>query len=208
MNKKEIIEMLIKDYPDPKCELDYHDNFSLLVAVILSAQCTDKRVNLVTPILFNKYPTVKELSNANIFEVEEIIRPCGFYHNKAKNIIESAKRIVEVYGGSVPSSREELMTLSGVGRKTANVILSLAFNTPAIAVDTHVYRVSQRLGLVRKVKNEFDCEKKLMKAVKQCDWTKFHYILVLYGRYVCKAIKPECSKCKFVNECRRKNGIK
>lgn len=207
MTKNQIIKKLLNDYPEPKCELTFHSHFSLLVAVILSAQCTDKRVNSVTPVLFNKYKDVYELAKADVVDVEEIIKPCGFYHNKAKNIVECAKTIVDKFNGIVPSTREELESLSGVGRKTANVILSLAFNKPAIAVDTHVFRVSQRLGLCENPKNEFDCEKQLMKNIDKKDWTKMHYILVLFGRYQCKAISPKCSECPFIQVCRRQNGF-
>ena len=207
MTKKEIIKKLLNDYPNPKCELDYHSNFSLLVAVILSAQCTDKRVNLVTPVLFEKYNDVYAVASANLQDVEQIIKPCGFYHNKAKNIIGCAKQIVSKYNGEVPNTREQLESLCGVGRKTANVMLSLAFNKPAIAVDTHVFRVSQRLGLSENPKNELDCEKQLMKVIDKKDWIKMHYILVLFGRYHCKAISPKCDQCCFANVCRRKNGF-
>lgn len=206
MTRDEIIEKLLNDYPNPACELNYNSNFSLLVAVILSAQCTDKRVNMVTPILFEKYKDVYEMANANLKDVESIIKPCGFYHNKAKSIIECAKKIVEEYDGNVPNTREALESLSGVGRKTANVILSLAFNEQAIAVDTHVFRVSQRLGLCKKPKDVFDCEKQLMRNIPKQNWTKMHYILVLFGRYKCKAISPLCDECAFKKECRRLNG--
>ena len=207
MTKKEIIKKLLNDYPNPKCELDYHSNFSLLVAVILSAQCTDKRVNLVTPVLFKKYNDVYAIATANLEDVEQIIKPCGFYHNKAKNIIDCAKQIVSKYNGEVPNTREQLESLCGVGRKTANVMLSLAFNKPAIAVDTHVFRVSQRLGLSENPKNELDCEKQLMACIDEKDWTKMHYILVLFGRYRCKAISPLCNDCPFNKECKKINGI-
>lgn len=207
MNKKLIIKRLLSDYPEPKCELEYTTNFSLLVAVILSAQCTDKRVNTVTPILFKKFKDVYELSKADVKLVEEIIKPCGFYHNKAKNIVECAKQIVQNHNGKVPNTREELERLSGVGRKTANVILSLAFNEPAIAVDTHVFRVSQRLGLSINPRNEYDCEKQLMNVINKKDWTKMHYILVLFGRYRCKAVNPMCNDCPFVKECKKQSGL-
>ena len=207
MNKQMIVDKLLRDYPAPKCELNYFSNFSLLVAVILSAQCTDKRVNIVTPVLFQKFKDVFELSKADIKEVEEIIKPCGFYHNKAKNIVECAKQIVEKHNGEVPNTREELERLSGVGRKTANVILSLAFNEPAIAVDTHVFRVSQRLGLSVNPKNEYDCEKQLMSVIKKKDWIRMHYILVLFGRYRCKAINTTCSDCPFIKECKKQSGL-
>ena len=195
-----IYERLNEVFPNAECELDYKDAFSLLIAVILSAQCTDKRVNMVTPVLFKKYPTAKELASANQKDVEQIIHSCGFYVNKSKNIINCSKDIVERFDGNVPSTFDELMTLSGVGRKTANVVLSTVYNTPAIAVDTHVFRVSNRLGIA-KAKNVEECERQLMKNFKKENWSKLHHLLVLFGRYNCKSQNPKCEKCVLKDVC-------
>jgi len=190
-------------FPEPKCELIFHDAYSLLVAVILSAQCTDKRVNQVMPSFLLKYPTVYDLANADADNVGDIIKSCGFYNSKSKNLIECAKKIVNNFNGVVPSNLEDLITLNGVGRKTANVILSNIYNVPAIAVDTHVFRVSNRLGLSQS-SNVMDCELQLMEVIDKKYWTEMHYLLVLFGRYYCKAIKPLCDGCKFINICKEK----
>lgn len=200
-NHKSVVSLLKKEYPDPKCELNFANNYQLIVAVILSAQCTDKRVNLVTPKLFEKYPTVFALADANVNELEQIILPCGFYHNKAKNLIAMAKGVVQKHGGEIPSSKADLVALGGVGEKTANVVLAAGFNIPAIAVDTHVFRVSNRLGLAN-AKTVEKTQKQLEKNVSIADWITLHYALVLHGRYVCKAIKPKCENCNFAQVCK------
>ena len=206
MEKSEIVFSGLKSlYPNAECELEYKDAYSLLIAVILSAQCTDKRVNQVMPTLLKRYPTVYDLANAGSGEVEDIIRSCGFYKNKTKSIIECSKDIVEKYNGEVPNSLDELIKLRGVGRKTANVVLSTVFKTPAIAVDTHVFRVANRLGLV-KADNVEDCEKQLMKALPKERWSEMHQMLVLFGRYKCKAIKPNCIDCPLKDSCDKYNG--
>ena len=202
MNKDEakvIFNILKQRFPKLVCELNFENHYQLIVAVILSAQCTDKRVNQVTPQLFAKYPNVKELANADIEELKDIIRSCGFFNNKSKNLISMAKDVVSKYNGNIPSEFESLVSLSGVGRKTANVVMSVGFGKNAIAVDTHVFRVSNRLGI--NSKNPLECEKKLQKLFNQNDWTDLHYMLVLFGRYVCKAIKPDCKNCELKEFC-------
>ena len=185
--KAEIVKAYLDTlYPDPKCELNFNSNFQLLVAVVLSAQCTDKRVNEVTPVLFEKYPNPRALANAKQEDVEKIIYSCGFYTQKAKSIIEASKDITTKFNGQVPDNLQDLTSLRGVGRKTANVVLSVAFKKPAIAVDTHVFRMAKRFGLSNG-KTVWEVEKDLMKLFKQEDWAKLHYQLVLYGRYKSKA---------------------
>lgn len=208
----EIVDLLKKSYPNPKCELHFENPYQLIVSVILSAQCTDKRVNMTTPTLFLKYPDAKSLANANLDDVEEIIKPCGFYHNKAKNIISMAQDVVNKFDGKIPSNKDDLKSLAGVGEKTANVVLATAFNVPAIAVDTHVFRVSNRLGLANSAtveKTQSDLEYNLKKQ----DWAFAHFALVLHGRYVCKSQKPKCDNCQFNKICKyyaknSKNGAK
>lgn len=198
-DKKQIFEILKNKFPVADCELNFNNNYELIVAVILSAQCTDKRVNIVTPNLFKKYPTVKDLANANEQELKNIIHSCGFYNNKSKNLIAMAKDVCQKFGGEIPSDYDDLISLSGVGRKTANVVMAVGFGKDAIAVDTHVFRVSNRLGI--KSKNPLECEKQLQKIFDQKDWSHLHYLLVLFGRYYCKAIKPECSNCELKEFC-------
>lgn len=197
--KKQIFEILKNKFPAADCELNFNNNYELIVAVILSAQCTDKRVNIVTPNLFKKYPTVKDLANANEQELKNIIHSCGFYNNKSKNLIAMAKDVCQKFGGEIPSDYDDLISLSGVGRKTANVVMAVGFGKDAIAVDTHVFRVSNRLGI--KSKNPLECEKQLQKIFDQKDWSHLHYLLVQFGRYYCKAIKPECSNCALKEFC-------
>lgn len=195
---------LDKILPDPRCELDYGTPFQLLVAVILSAQCTDKRVNLVTKQLFKDYGTAQKLAKADLEKIEDLIRTCGFFHNKANNIIEMSKSLVQNFDGKVPQTLEELTTLPGVGRKTANVVIGEAFGGDAIAVDTHVLRVSNRLGLC-KTTDPLKCELDLQQQFEKKDWSKLHLQLVHFGRYLCKAQKPECWRCPFVEICIEKN---
>ncbi|MBR1985270.1 MAG: endonuclease III, partial [Clostridia bacterium] len=172
-------------------------------AVILSARCTDKRVNIITKDLFKKYPTVFDLAKANVEELEKMIYSCGFYKNKAKNLIGMAKDVVEKFNGVVPSEFENLTTLSGVGRKTANVVMSVGFSKEAIAVDTHVFRVSNRLGLVS-AKTPLECELGLQKVVEKNKWGQFHHFLVLFGRYNCKSQNPLCENCELSKFCNYK----
>lgn len=198
-----ILNELNNLFPDAKCELIYHNAYELLVAVVLSAQTTDERVNMVTPLLFDNYRDVIELSKAKLEDVEIIIQSIGLYHNKANNIIRMSKMIVEDYDCEIPNNLEDLIKLPGVGRKTANVVLSEWFNIPAIAVDTHVSRVSKRLGLAKKDDDVVLIEKKLMKKFKKHDWNHVHHLFIFFGRYLCKAKLPECNRCPFNKICKK-----
>lgn len=207
MTQKEIIDGLDKTVGQARCELNYQTTFQLLVAVILSAQCTDKRVNQVTGELFKTHNKPEDFAKISQEELEEKIHSCGFYHNKAKSIIEASRAIVERFGGEVPSNFEDLVSLAGVGRKTANVMISEGFKGDAFAVDTHVLRISNRLGLA-KTDNPDKCEEKLKSLFPQNQWSKLHYQMVLFGRYHCKAIKPNCQECVFGAKCPHKNRKK
>ena len=198
---KYILEQLDILFPDAKGELDHSNNFELLIAVVLSAQTTDAAVNIVTKDLFSHYPTPKALANAKLEDVMKLINRIGLYRNKSKNIIELSKILVEKYNGEVPNTREALESLPGVGRKTANVVLSIAFNVPAIAVDTHVARVSKRLGLVDEDDSVLEIEHKLMNLFPKDKWIKLHHQLILYGRYYCPARKSKENKCVFKEFC-------
>lgn len=205
MDKKEkalfVYNELFQLFGGASCELNFTNNFQLTVAVILSARCTDKRVNMITPNLFDKYPTPLSLANANVEDVEKIIFSCGFYKNKAKNIISMANDVVKRFDGNIPNNFDDLVSLSGVGRKTANVVLAVGYNNDTIAVDTHVFRLSNRLGLVD-TNNVVVCEEELKKILPQDKWSTFHHLLVLYGRYYCKSISPQCLECKFKEFCK------
>lgn len=189
-------------FPNAECELIHHNPFELLIAVILSAQTTDKSVNKITPSLFQKYPTCYDLANANLLDVEEIIKSIGLYHNKAINIIKCAQEISTIYNGVVPHTMEELTSLSGVGRKTSNVVLSVAFNIPAFPVDTHVSRVSKRLKLANENDSVLQIEKKLNKKFPKESWNKMHHQMIFFGRYFCKAINPNCKECQLTSICK------
>ena len=204
-NILDIIKAVDKLYDNPKCELNFSSNYELLVAVILSAQCTDKRVNQVTSELFKEYNTPEKMISLSQEELEIKIRSCGFFHNKAKHILDASRDIVENHGGEVPSDKNKLKALAGVGEKTANVVLSLAFGVPAIAVDTHVFRVSNRLGLADS-KDVFKTQKQLENVLPKEKWSKFHYALVLHGRYVCKSQRPNCNECKLNQYCKKYNN--
>jgi endonuclease-3 len=197
---REELRLLERTYPDAKTALDYRDEFTLLIAVILSAQTTDVGVNRVTPFLFEKYPTAQALAKAKLADVEKIIKPTGFFHSKAKSITNAAKAIVERCGGKVPRDRETLETIPGVGRKTASVVMAVAFGEPAIAVDTHVFRVSHRLGLTLG-KNPRDVEDDLAKIVPKKKWGDVSHWLILHGRAICKAPWPLCEDCPVVKLC-------
>lgn len=202
MKKYEVIEKYLDELiPNPKCELNYFNDYSLLIAIMLSAQTTDKRVNEVTKILFDKYHSLEELMNANYNDLKEIIKPLGNYTRKAFNVKEIARIIVTLYNGVVPKEREILETLPGVGRKTTNVYFAEYLDLPAIAVDTHVERVSKRLDLVKENANVLIIEKALMKNIKKENWGKRHLQLVLFGRYHCKARNPLCKECKLKDIC-------
>ena len=200
---RRIAKKLEELFPDAHCELIHHNAYELLIAVVLSAQTTDQRVNSVTPVLFGKYPDAKSLAESDPSIVEDIIKPIGLYHNKTKAIRALADDLVKRFDGEVPSRREDLESLRGVGRKSANVILSNCFDTDAFAVDTHVARVSRRLGLAEKDDDVLTIEKKLMKAFPQGSWGKLHHQFIFFGRYLCKARNPECERCPFGDICRK-----
>lgn len=197
---REELAILERTYPHAETALHYTNPYELIVAVILSAQCTDARVNATTPTLFKKYPNPEKLAKARQEDVEAIIRSCGFFRSKARNIINCAKALVEQYGGKVPKERDQLEALAGVGRKTASVVMSVAFNEAAIAVDTHVFRVSHRLGLTLG-KTPRDVENDLEALVPQEKWRHAHHWLILHGRAVCKAPVPLCGKCPVAKLC-------
>lgn len=197
-----IINYLEKLYPDASCELNYSKDYELLLAVMLSAQTTDVRVNKVTAILFDKYPKLENLANADIEDVMSIIKPIGTYRKKSQNIINISKSLLENYNGIVPNNREYLESLPGVGRKTTNVVLSIIYNESVLAVDTHVKRVSIRLGLAREIDDVFTIEKKLTKLFPKNKINKLHHQLIFFGRYHCKARNPNCDKCKLVDKCK------
>lgn len=207
MMKKNIF--LINNYleeliPNPICELNYQKDYELVIAVMLSAQTTDKGVNKVTSILFQKYNSLEKLASSNIEDIKEIIKPIGNYNKKANNIIEISKILINKYNKQVPKTYEELEILPGIGRKSANVIRSEIYKIPSFAVDTHVIRVTNRLGLV-KTKDPVIIEKELEKIFKKRDWIRKHQQLVLFGRYYCKAKNPDCQNCKLLNICLKKD---
>lgn len=200
--KREIISKYLDElFPNPKCELIYHNDYELLIAIVLSAQTTDKRVNMVTPILFSKYPTLEKLSEAKIDSLEEILKPIGSFRKKAVYVKDIAYNLTTKYQGVVPTDREKLEKLKGVGRKTINVFLSEYYNFPAIAVDTHVERISKRLRIASKKATVLEVEEKLQKFFPKDEWAKRHLQLVLFGRYHCKAVKPDCSSCPLKELC-------
>ena len=205
MNKKEaieLIEILKNTYPDAKCSLNFNNAFELLIAVMLSAQCTDERVNKTTPVLFDKYKTAFDFSNIDINELENLIHPCGFYKNKAKNIKKTSEILVKKYNGQVPSSIDELLNLPGVGRKTANVIMLEAFQAPqGIAVDTHCKRLSVRIGL-SKNSDPIKIEQDLLKIFPKKYYKDINHIFILHGRNICKSRNPNCSNCQINKICK------
>lgn len=203
MKNKEIIAYLDTIIPNPRCELEYSKDYELLIATMLSAQTTDKRVNEVTRVLFKKYPSLKDLAGADIEDIKQIIRSIGTYNKKASNIKSIAKNLLEKSNGIVPNDRKFLESLDGVGRKTTNVVLSNIYNIPCIAVDTHVSRVSKRLGIAKEADDVVVVEKKLNKFFKDDDLCRLHHQLVLFGRYYCKAIKPECENCGLKKYCKK-----
>ena len=203
MKNYKIIENYLDElFPNPKCELNYFNDYSLLIAIMLSAQTTDKRVNEITNILFKKYDSLDKLKKANLSDLEKIIYPLGNYKKKAYNVKEIARLLDEKHNGIVPTDREILESFPGVGRKTVNVFYGEYLDIPAIAVDTHVERVTKRLKLANHPDNVLTIEKKLMKNIDKTNWSKRHLQLVLFGRYFCKAKKPECANCKLKEICR------
>ena len=196
----------IEKYKDAVTELNYQNDYQLLISIILSAQCTDKRVNIITPTLFERYPSINELMAADLDEVKELLKTCSFFNNKAQNIIKMAQRVNEVYEGLIPHNTKDLMSLAGVGNKTANVFMIETEGLNLMAVDTHVFRVSHRLGL-SDGKTVEQTEEQLVKKLKD-DLHIFHQAMVLFGRYICKAIKPDCDKCFLTQVCKTKETFK
>lgn len=205
MNKKArysyIIDYFSKHHPDASSELHYKNPYELLIAVILSAQCTDKRVNITTPRLFQHYPDAETLSKASVEEVFEIIKSISYPNNKSKYLVEMANKLLSDFNGIVPDSIEDLQTLPGVGRKTANVVASVVFNKPTMPVDTHVFRVAARIGLTENAKNPLQTEKQLVAHIPESLIAKAHHWLILHGRYTCVARKPKCEKCGIQQAC-------
>lgn len=200
-----ILQELERLYPDARPALHFANPYQLLVAVILSAQCTDVKVNMVTPALFAAYPDAHALSKTDPLDVEPLIKTCGLYHNKAKNLVATARALVEHYGGEVPADHEKLTQLPGVGRKTANVVMSCAFGADAIAVDTHVFRVSNRLGLAD-ANDVLKTEQQLMEHIPREKWSLAHHWIIFHGRRVCTARKPACERCTLSPWCEYANG--
>lgn len=215
MTKKERYEGVInwfeKNVPIAETELHYDNNFHLLIAVILSAQCTDKRINMVTPALFKAYPTPEVMAAASVDEIFEYIKSVSYPNNKAKNLFGMAQKLVNDYHGEVPNTMDQLESLPGVGRKTANVMLSVAFHKPAMAVDTHVFRVANRIGLTNNSKTPLETEKELTKNIPARLLSTAHHWLILHGRYICTARNPKCEECHLKEWCKyymTKNGVK
>lgn len=205
MTKKErydfIIRFFTESMPNPKTELQYTSAYELVVAVILSAQCTDKRVNMVTPALFRRFPTAEALAEGSVEEIFDLIKSISYPNNKAKHLLGMAQLLVNEFAGELPSDVDELQKLPGVGRKTANVVASVIFNKPAMAVDTHVFRVSKRLGLTPNAKNPLETERELVKHFSEELIPKAHHWLILHGRYTCFARKPSCKECGLKEIC-------
>ena len=206
MNKQQRFEHILAwfetNMPVAESELVFADPFQCLVAVMLSAQCTDKRVNMVTPALFAAYPTPEALAKATSDEVFEYVKSVSYPRSKAEHLVQMAQRLVDVYGGQVPDNIEDLQTLQGVGRKTANVVCAVIWNQPTMAVDTHIFRVSERLGLTTNSKNPLQTEKALVQYIPKDIIPKAHHWLLLHGRYVCQARKPQCERCGLTQFCR------
>lgn len=205
MKKKErfdkVIEHFSKAMPVAETELEYTNPYELIVAVILSAQCTDKRVNIITPYFYKRFPDIESLASADLDQVFELIKSCSYPNNKAKHLLGMARTLKEKFNGVVPDTMEELQQLPGVGRKTANVILSVAFKKPAMAVDTHVFRVAARIGLTSNAKNPYETEMQLIRYIPEEMIPIAHHWLILHGRYVCQARKPGCDHCKISPLC-------
>lgn len=200
-NTQQILTQLSRDFPNAASELHFNNPYELLVAVILSAQCTDKRVNQVTPALFEAASTPDKMASLPLEQIEQLIRSCGFYHSKATYLKEMSQDLVDRFEGRVPNDLASLQSLKGVGRKTANVVYAVAFGGQAIAVDTHVFRVSNRLGIVNAT-NVLETEKQLMQAIPADKWADSHHYILLHGRYVCKSQNPSCSTCSVKQYCK------
>jgi endonuclease-3 len=212
MKKQELFDFVIKTLsqkmPNPKSELNYENAFQLLCAVILSAQCTDKRVNIITPELFKRFPQASDMKNATFEQVFDLVKSCSYPNNKTKNLIAMATVLVDKFNSIVPDNIEELQELPGVGRKTANVIAAVVFNKPALAVDTHVFRVSNRIGLTDNSKNPLQTEQELIKYLPDEIIPDFHHWLILHGRYTCKAKNPLCTECELKEVCKYYKNLK
>ncbi len=202
MTVQEILDHMMQLFPDAHCELNHRNNYEMAVAVILSAQTTDASVNRVTPALFEKYPDAKALAEGDIREIEQAIASLGLYRNKAKSIQGFARGVCENFNGEVPDTMQKLVTLPGVGRKCANVILSECFGTPALAVDTHVSRIARRLRLAKDEDTVDDIERKLKRKVPRDRWIRTHHTMIFFGRYMCHSRNPECTACPFKGFCR------
>lgn len=196
------LDEMDKMFPDAQCELVHANSFELTIATLLSAQCTDALVNKVTKTLFKKYKTPKDYLAVPLEELEQDIRSIGLFRSKAKNIQKLCQRLLDVYGGEIPADRDELITLPGVGRKTANVVLSVAFDVPAMAVDTHVERITKRLGLCRWKDSVLEVEQTIMRKTPIERWNKAHHQMIFFGRYHCKAQRPGCNQCPLFDDCR------
>ena len=196
-----LLNYLEEMFPSARCELFYSKDYELVIAVMLSAQTTDKSVNAVTPILFSKYPSLEDLNNAPLIDIEEILKPIGLYKNKAKNLKGIVKDLMERFNGNVPSNKDELMTLPGVGNKTAGVIRAEIFRIPDLPVDTHILRISKRLNIAKKEDEPIDVERKLKKLIPEERWIKSHHQLIHFGRYFCTARNPQCENCKISDMC-------
>jgi len=199
---KRFIDYFLEHQPNPETELKYHTPYELAVAVILSAQCTDKRVNIITPPFYQTFPTPEKLSNAHDKEVYELIKSCTYPNNKAKSLIGMAKMLVDEYNGQLPSDVKELQKIPGIGRKSANVLVSIVFNKPAMAVDTHVFRVAARIGLTTNAKTPLQTEIQLVKHIPEKFISRAHHWLILHGRYICIARRPKCQECGLTSFCR------
>lgn len=197
-----VLDRFRREMPVAETELEFASPFRLLVAVILSAQCTDKRVNLITPALFEAYPTAEAMAEATPDDIFDYIRSCSYPNNKAKALAGMARRLLSDFGGEVPATMDELLTLPGVGRKTANVVLSVVYDRPAMAVDTHVFRVAERIGLTTRSRTPLSTEKTLVENIPESDIPRAHHWLILHGRYVCKARRPDCGACFLADVCR------
>ena len=204
-NINPLLNYLDEMFPSARCQLFYSKDYELVIAVILSAQTTDKSVNAVTPILFKKYPSLEDLNNAPLEDIEEILKPIGLYKNKAKNLKGIVKDLLERFNGKVPSNKDELMTLPGVGNKTAGVIRAEIFQIPDLPVDTHILRISKRLNLAKKEDEPIDVERKLKKLIPEERWIKSHHQLIHFGRYFCTARNPQCENCKISDMCTNKH---
>lgn len=203
MTTDDILDILEAMFPDAHCALTHQNPFELLVAVVLSAQTTDEAVNKVTPALFQRFPTPQAMANGDVLAIEQYIRRIGLYHHKARSIQSLSQSLVERFQGEVPATRKQLTSLAGVGRKTANVVLSVCFDIPALAVDTHVDRIAKRLGLAKFYDSVEVVERKLKRKIKRSRWNRAHHLFIFFGRYTCMARSPLCEGCPFASICKK-----